>query len=308
MTGDDPILMEALEWLVRLRDSKAGADERRAFERWVDQGEPQRVAWAKAQALWTRFDIVKPEIKRLRRSQRALTRRKLMIAGGALLAAAGAHYVAGRRDLFADAATDIGERRTFALADGSAVELGSYSALSLNFTAVARQVELYRGEGFFEVAPDPSRPFTVMAADGTTEAIGTKFDVKYVDDLVTVSASERALMVRVGAAPPLRIEPGFQLSYGRDGPTGATPADPVSVEAWRQDRMVFQDVPLRRVLAELERYRRGRIILMSRRIGDIPVTAVFSTRQADAALKTIADTLPIRVLQATRFVSLVYSI
>jgi transmembrane sensor len=78
------------------------------------------------------------------------------------------------------------------------------------------------------------------------------------------------------------------------------------VAAWRRDRIVFEDTPLRRVLAELERYRRGRIILTSDRIGSIPVTAVFDTRQTEAALQTIAETLPIRIFHATGYVAFVY--
>ena len=78
------------------------------------------------------------------------------------------------------------------------------------------------------------------------------------------------------------------------------------MEAWRSDRIIFQDVPLRRVLAELERYRRGRIILMDSSIGDIPVTAIFQTARTESALQTIADTLGVRLLKAANYVTLVY--
>jgi transmembrane sensor len=303
----DPIVMEALDWLVRLRDDKASDDDRHAFQAWLDKGESHVAAWEHAQAFWKRFDIVQPEINNLRRSQSVLNRRNLLLGSGAALIGTGGLYAFGRRDLFADFVTGIGERRTWTLADGSSVELGSYSALSINFTQSSRQVELYRGEGFFGVTAGAAPPFTVNAAGGTTQALGTKFNVKYVDDLVTVAASEHAVMVRVGAASPVKVEQGWQLSYDRNGPGGVTRADLGMIEAWRQDRIVFQDVPLRRVLAELERYRRGRIILMNKSIGDIPVTAIFDTRQPEAALQTIADTLPIRVLHAAKFVSVVYS-
>lgn len=303
----DPIVREALEWLVRLRDDKASEDDRRAFQAWLDQSESHVAAWEHAQAFWKRFDIVQPEIEGIRRSQSALSRRNLLFGGAAALVGAGGLYAFSRRDLFADFVTGIGERRSWTLVDGSSVELGTYSALSINFTESSRQVELYRGEGFFGVAAGAARPFAVNAAGGTTQALGTKFNVKYVDDLVTVAASEHAVMVRVGASSPVKVEQAWQLSYGRDGPGDVTRADLGTIEAWRQDRIVFQDVPLRRVLAELERYRRGRIVLMNKSIGDIPVTAIFDARQPDAALQTIADTLPIRVLHAAKFVSVVYS-
>jgi len=304
----DPTVLEALEWFVRMRDDKVSDHDRRAFQDWLDQDESHAIAWAHAEALWKRFDIVRPEIDKLRRSQNPLSRRNVIVGAGIAIMAGGSLYTYSRRDLFADYTTDLGERRTVPLADGSSVELGSYSAMSVNFTDARRQIRLYRGEGFFDVAADTRRPFTVEAAGGATRALGTKFDVKNVDNAVTVAVSEHAVMVSSGASPAVRVEQGFQLSYDRNGPGGVTEADLGTIEAWRRDRIVFQDVPLRRVLAELERYRRGRILLMSNSIGNIPVTAVFNTKQPEEALQTIADTLPIRVLHATNYVVVVYPV
>jgi transmembrane sensor len=304
----DRITREALEWLVRLRDDQATDDDRRAFQDWLSQGDSQAAAWARAEALWKRLDIAQPEVDALRRSRTVFNRRNLLRGSVAALIGAGALYVSSRRDLLADVVTDIGERRAVTLADGSAIELGSYSALSVNFTDSSRHVELHRGEGFFDVAVDAARPFILSAAGGTTQAHHAAFDAKHVDDLVTVAASAGAVLVRVGPLPPVKVEQGWQVSYGGQGPGEITRASPATIKAWREDRIVFQDVPLRRVLAELERYRRGRIILMNGGIGNIPVTAIFDTRQPEAALQTVADTLSIRVLHATRYVSVVHSV
>ncbi|KAA5602868.1 FecR family protein [Blastochloris sulfoviridis] len=303
----DPTLVTALEWLVRLRDDKASDADRRAFQRWLAQDAAHAAAWTKAEGLWRRFDVVEPEIARLRRSQAAMSRRRALAVGGAALIGAGGIYALGRGDLMADVVTDVGERRTLVLADGSSVELGSHSALSVDVTDRGRDLRLFRGEGYFDVAADAGRPFRVHAAGGSIQALGTRFDVKHVDGLVTVAVAEHAVAVRAADAPAaIRVGQGWQVSYGRDGLGGLVRADLEAVEAWRQDRMVFQDVPLRRVLVEIERYRRGRILLLSGAIGAIPVTAVFDTRQPDDALQTIADTLPVRVLRATERIALVY--
>jgi transmembrane sensor len=304
----DSVTLEALEWLVRLRDDQATDEDRRAFQDWLDRGESHAAAWAHAQEFWKRFDIVQPEVDSLRRSRSAFSRRNLLLAGAAALIGAGGLYVSSRRDLLADVVTDIGERRALTLADGSLVELGSYSALSVDFTDSTRRVELYRGEGFFDVAADAARPFVLNVAGGAAQAMQASFDAKYVDDLVTVAASTHAVLVRAGPSSPVKVAEGWQVSYGRQGPGEVTRADLGTIEAWRQDRIVFQDVPLRRVLAELERYRRGRIVLMARGIGDIPVTAIFDTRRPEEALQTVADTLSIRVLHATKYVSVVHSV
>ena len=303
----DPKILEALEWFVRMRDDKASHADRQAFESWLSEDEQNPAALAQAEALWRRFDIVQPEIDQLRRSQALRTRRNVMLGCAGMLVGASGLYLINRRDLFADHTTDVGERRTVKLEDGTAVELGSYSALSVNFSASARQVALHRGQAFFDVAADATRPFVAEAGDGTAQALGTRFDLKYVDDQVTVAVDKHAVLVRAGAHPSTRIDEGWQVSYGRGGAQSpVTQADLETTLAWRQDRIVFQDVPLRRVLAELERYRRGRIVLMDSKAGEIPVTAIFSTRQIESALQTIENTMPVRILQATPFVTVVY--
>jgi transmembrane sensor len=302
----NPVVMEALEWFVRMRDDKASAEDRRAFEAWLEQDSSHAAALTRAEALWRRFDIVTPELDRLRRSQSALNRRNLILGGAVALIGAGSVYLRSRDDLFPDYATDVGERRTVSLGDGSSVELGSYSALSVDFTAALRQVRLHRGQGFFEVTNDPMRPFTVDAAGTTVQALGTRFDVKYMNDLVTVVVSEHAVMVR-GAFAAMKVEQGWQVSFTRNKAGALTQADLVITEAWRRDQIIFQDVPLRRVLAEIGRYRRGRIVLIDGGLGDTPVTAIFSSKQPDNALQALADTLAIRIFQAGPLLTVVYS-
>ena len=41
-----------------------------------------------------------------------------------------------------------------------------------------REVVLDQGEGFFEVAPDSGRPFTVDARQSRVTVVGTAFDVR----------------------------------------------------------------------------------------------------------------------------------
>ncbi len=302
----DPIVMEALEWFVRMRDDKVTAADRQAFEAWLTANGAHVAAWEHAQTLWARFDIMQPEFDRMRRGRPLLSRRNFVLGSVAIIGGLGGLYAINQPGLFAEYKTDIGERRTIGLPDGSTVELGSYSALSTHFSETERRIELYRGEGFFDVSGDPARPFLVDAGGGNTRALGTKFDVKFVDDLVTVAVSEHAVQVQGGGFSNLRLEEGWQVSYGRDGLGQPIEASLDTVEAWRSDRIIFQDVPLRRVLAELERYRRGRIILMDSSIGDIPVTAIFETARTESALQTIADTLGIRLLSAANYVTLVY--
>lgn len=301
----DPTYMEALEWFVLLNDDKATPEDRRAFAAWLQADPAHAAAFERAQSLWDRFDIVKPEFERLRRSGR-LTRRNVTLGGLALALAAPAAWYMTRPGFLADHHAGVAERRIFTLPDGSTAELGSYSALSVDFTDRQRRLFLHRGQAFFTVAPDAARPFAVDAGAGAVRALGTRFDVKLLDGEATVSVVEHAVSVSLQASAPVEVAEGWQVRYDATGIGAPHPADLVAVEAWRSDRIVFEDAPLRLVLRELERYRRGRIILMDDRLGDMPVTAVFDTRQTEAALATIEATLPVGIVDAAGFVALVY--
>jgi len=123
----------------------------------------------------------------------------------------------------------------------------------------------------------------VEAASGRTHALETAFDVKLNGATVTVSVTEHSVEVSAEGADQLLAE-GQQVRYGRGKIGAVRDADVGQVEAWRRDQLVFQEAPLGDVVADLERYRGGRIVMTDSRLSDIPVTAVFDTRQADAAV------------------------
>jgi len=61
-------------------------------------------------------------------------------------------------------------------------------------------------------------------------AHAARFDLKYVDDLVTVVASERAVTVR-GTFPGMTVEQGWQLSFTGDRPGPLVKAELAITEA-----------------------------------------------------------------------------
>lgn len=306
-TDDDPLYQQALAWLVLLSDKEASSEDRAEFERWVATDARNAEALSRAQKFWQRFEIIKPEYERMQKRSALVQRRNILLGAGALLTGGIGTYAINRMALFADYTTDVAERKTFSLPDGSTVELGSYSALSVHFGESERRLMLHRGQAYFTVAPAASRPFIVKAGNGTATALGTVFDVKMLDDRVTVSVVEHAVSVEAAHQPPAVIEAGWQISYSDAGLEPSQRYDAATFDAWRQDRIVFVDQPLRRVLLELERYRRGRIVLMNSAIGDIPVTAILKTNDTADALQIIASGLPIKIIDGAGIVTVVTS-
>lgn len=301
----DPIFRKALEWFVLMQDEGTPNSERQACDEWIAARAEHRYAYERAETLWGRFEIIRPEYEQIERG-RVLSRRNVMLGGVAVLLA-GAGGTAWLRSSFdAGITTAMAERRTISLPDGSKVELGSYSAMSVDFSERRRHLVLHRGEAFFEVAGGIDIPFIVSAAGGSIRALGTQFDVKVVDAACVVAVIEHSVLVEAGSSS-IRVDEGWQVTLDPGGLGTARKIDAAAVVAWREDRVVFVDVPLRTVLRELQRYRHGKIVLLSDRVGDTPVTAIFETTKADQALKTIAQTLPIRVFNADGFITFVAS-
>ena len=325
----DPLIEEALRWLVVLRDKAASDSDREAFAFWLKKDPRHEAAWRRAQQVWMRVGKIgpafakreaaaalaaqqsetvpvlraagpRPVVPQATAARRVLVgRRRLLYAAAAVTAVAvPAGVLLSSPGLLADQRTAAGERRTVTLQDGSTVELGAASSLSVDFSPELRRVVLHEGEAFFNVTSDRGRPFMVEAASGRTRALGTAFDVKLGGDSVTVSVTEHSVEVSVEGAD-IVVGEGQQVRYSRRKISAVREADLGQVEAWRRDRLIFQEAPLGDVVADLERYRGGRIVMTESRLRDIPVTAVFDAKQADAAVDTIAATLPIRVRRVT---------
>ena len=307
--GRDPLIEEALRWLVTLKDRNASAADRAAFEDWLAADPRHQAAWTRAESIWMRVGKFGPAFSsrsagtagsrpaleapavaaRPTAPARPPGRRRLLYAAAAV-AAVGvpATVLLSRPDFLADHATAVGECRTVTLDDGSTVELAGASSLSVAFSTDVRRVVLHGGEAFFAVARDEGRPFVVEAADGQSQALGTKFDIRRQGAEVTVAVAEHAVAVSI-IGRRVVVEQGQQVRYGGRGVGPVRPADLARVGAWRRDRLVFHETPLGEVIADLERYRGGRIVMTSSRLRGLPVTAEFDTRRADEALDTIAD-------------------
>lgn len=96
-------------------------------------------------------------------------------------------------------ATTIGQQRTFALSDGTTVELNANSTIRERFTDTRRAVELVQGQALFRVVKDPTRPFIVTSDTATVRAVGTQFDVHKRATRTTVTVLEGRVAIASAA-------------------------------------------------------------------------------------------------------------
>lgn len=303
---DDPTMIAALHWLAEMQDADTPPNRRSAFLTWLNSDPAHQDAWARAQETWDYSARIEPVLRRARRPKAVpqYGRRLAALAAGLAVLALGS-LITMRPDLMADHRTGAGERRDVTLADGSQVTMNADTALSVTLDGNRRHITLYRGEAFFQVAPDSARPFDVTAGKGTTRALGTAFDVNDTGETVTVTVTEHAVAITAGGYAPVTVSQGMRLRYGPQGPSAAQPANTGAALAWKRGRLVFQEAPLHDVLAELDRQRGGIIVITDPKIAAMPVTAVFDSGRSEDALDTIAATLPVRLTRLGRVVTLI---
>lgn len=297
--GADPVREIAAGWVARLSSPDATETDRGAFEAWRRADPAHAKAYAEMDALWRRLGQV-PDPRRRRRPSRGLAG----IASAALLGGALAYELGLVDRMRADVWTGVGEIAHETLADGSRIDLNTDTALAVRLTAAGREVELLRGEAFFDVAPDPRRPFVVRGNGLSVRALGTRFSVRVdgadrpvdvAEGRVEVTASGRRVQVAAGEA--VRLQDGAAPAV--------VAADVGRATAWRQGRLLVSGERLSGVLAELGRYRRGGIVLLDGKAGERRVTGVFDPRDTDEALEVIAATMGVRVTRLTPFLVVV---
>ncbi|MBP8116632.1 MAG: FecR family protein [Nitrospira sp.] len=310
----------ASEWLVRMESGTITAAERLRFTEWLSSDPAHQEAYRKAERFWHALDQVNPhdihEFDRYLTEDAPTTprehshswRRVTAMAASLLLVAGIGLWLTTAWLLLGDYRTAVGEQRTVSLADGSIVQLNTDTALSVSLTEQGRRLTLHRGEAFFTVAPDTARPFEVEAGSGTIRALGTAFNVRTGSDRTTVTVTEHSIRIRVGKETSADVHAGERLRYRPDGRIDQVEeADIDRTLAWRHHRLIFENQPLPEVLAEVARYRSGRlVILRDDSLKTLPVTGSFDTERLDHLLPAIEESLPVRVVTFADRVILLY--
>lgn len=293
---------EAIAWVLRLREPACTEADKANFTRWLAQNPLHPMLFEHYQTRWQglgRFQGEDFPVRQAALSYRpparkyAQTRRRLAIAAMVVLAFGVTAFAPnGWYGWTVAYQTAQGERQTVNLADGSTLELNSATAIRVKLNYWGRAVELRRGEAFFKVAHDASRPFTVTAANGKITDIGTQFDVYLKTGQVLVAVQEGS--VEVDTKSKRILSANQTLAYNRAGEFLPGTAETVTnLTAWRQGQLVFDNRRLDDVLVELGRYHRTRLQLASPALAKLKVSGSFRTDRLDSSLAIIAETLPI---------------
>lgn len=302
----DPTAREAVAWFAAIHADHVAEQTRSEFRAWLRRDTRHQAAYADIERIWSGVSEL-PGVKAHRRAaHREMTRRTL---GKAAIAAAigGAGWFTYQQYFQGDYRTGTGERRSVQLPDNSNVEMAGATSFSLDFGPRLRLVSLHKGEAFFSSEPDAERPFVVQAGAGRTMGSDSSFNVDYVsDDDVRVTVLKSTADVRIGIRD-VRVEANRQVSYSRKEIAAPKAIDPIDTLAWRDGRLVFVSVPFGRVVASINRWRRGNLVIVNPSLADRPVTLIVEMESMRDVSDILKDSLPVRLVDVTPYLTLIFA-
>lgn len=292
---------EAIEWLIALQEDPDDRALKARFTDWRTATPQNDAAWAEAAATWDVLGAVpsardadaQPDgdaASPVWRSRRGA----LAGAGLALVAASFFLFFLPNLNLWreADYSTGIAELRQVTLDDGTLVHLSANSAIDVAYAPGQRLVRLLAGEAFFEVTPNPLRPFVVDAGEVDATVLGTAFDMRLMAQGAVVAVEHGRVAVShpaSGTSTGHPLQAGDWAEVSRSGTVARGRMAPEQVAAWRQGKLVVDEAAVGDVIDQLRRYYPGTIVVMAPGLSSRHVTGVYRLDDPESAVRAIAE-------------------
>jgi transmembrane sensor len=296
-------------WVTR-RAEGLTSSEQELFDEWLTRDRSHRRLLDNAERAWRVFDGAEDDEILAAMRAHALApgsqprRRAWAFAAAAavIVAVIGSAWFVAR----SPAATEVqyssarGEVKELQLPDGSAMTLDADSAAVSRVGANERTIRLDRGRAYFDVAPDASRPFAVIAGGRRIVAVGTRFDVNLLADGPTVTLLEGT--ITVGPADSARdrvtLRPGQQFvvsaGSGRVHDLGAAGDNAI---AWRTGFINFDDQTLADAAAVMNRYTGVQIVISDPAVAALRLSGQFRAGDSQRFAETLAEMHRLRAVQ-----------
>jgi transmembrane sensor len=324
----------AAEWLAKRDSGEWTEEDARALDAWLDASTANTVAFIRLEAVWNEAGrlqvfssrapltppaagewpsaLLDPVMERPETpetfvpciaSHPAPARRRWLpaaLAASVLLALvlAGLSYVSSHRFAYS---TPVGGLASVPMSDGSKITLNTDSAIHVALSDTEREVRLDRGEAFFEVAKDPSRPFIVNAGTKRVVAVGTKFSVRREGNDIGVFVTEGKVRFEDVSTPQGEIANSAagnvlltagSVAHASDTSVLVQVREIPAIEellSWRTGYLVFHETALADAVAEFNRYNDRKIVIQDPRVASIALSGKFRSTNFEAFVRLLQD-------------------
>ena len=321
---------QAAEWIARLDRDTPRPEDLAGFAAWRALSPLHRQAADRMSGLWSELDVLAGQgelmdgdpapADNVRKGPQS-TRVRFAGLAAALLLTLGLGATLARFYLPPTQVYDtkVGGQRTINLEDGSTIQLNTDSKVEVRYTPTSRDLRLLRGEAYFEVAPNPARPFSVYAQQDVVRAVGTAFVVRLKREGVEVTvtkgrvelaslsrpATASAGLERIAATPRRTLT--LVSATGGETPLALVnrasevekldlaPPDVSRKLAWRQGMLIFQGEDLTSVVEDVSRYTDVRIEIADPALRSLKVGGYFKVGEVEPMLEALQSGFGVRV-------------
>lgn len=312
-TDRDRLLDEAIDLVIRLQNDPSNPISVEMVRGWRARSPLHEQAWLRVEKAHGASGVVLTHQKRMeRRASLGLTRRNFMIGGLVALGGGGLAYSVGLDLLLrarADFTTAKSEIRKITLPDGSVVTLGPESAIELSFHPDRRDINLLAGMGYFEVAPDTSRPFSVFSGTLRATALGTAFDVSKDAGILSVSVDHGLVETQAPASVlqgGARLEQGDWIVFDPSSQTLTRGSrEPGEIASWRDKLIIAENETVSALVARIGRWIPGRIVMADPFIGSQLVSGIYDLTDPVSALEAVVHPTGAHVRQISSLMTVI---
>lgn len=187
----------------------------------------------------------------------------------------------------------LGELVDIVLPDNSAVSIDAKTNLMLEFNEKQRVNNLLNGRVLFDVARDEARPFVINAGETKITVLGTRFTVDKKSTSVRIMVEHGRVNVQHKTRQIELIQGQMAVIDAKGMTRYRAESNPDLVTAWREGRLVFNNVPLKEVFEEFSRHHRASVIFTDQEIENLLLSGTFAAADLDSFLSVLPYVLPI---------------
>lgn len=187
---------------------------------------------------------------------------------------------------------DTAQSKEVKLPDGTTVWMAANSSLEYasNFEE-QRDVNLNKGQAFFEVHRDENHPFVITTENGEIEVLGTAFNISTLGDSTVVTV-EHGLVAFRNKIDEIKLSKGESATSTSNGLSEKSNADE-NYLGWKTGVFNFEDERLDKVVRELNQHYDNQIEIKGK-AKSIRLTATFENLPLEEVIEIIVITCSVQ--------------
>ena len=183
------------------------------------------------------------------------------------------------------------------LVDGSVIYIAQNSTFTFpeTFNSGSRNVEL-KGEAFFDIAPNPGKPFIIETDEALITVLGTAFNVNTQNGKgfeLFVDRGKVKVALKQDPSSSELVTAGEKISTRNNNLVKSRLSENESI-SWYKQRMHFKDETLQNIIAVLNRNFNTTFVLANQEIGKHKLTVTFRNETAETMTELICVALNLK--------------